>query len=100
MSRLKRSVRLLALGALFGVGGLTAIALTPSRPANASPSTVAGIAVVSYGHLSSFAVRPGQRVKRGDIIGYVGSTGRSTGPHCHYEVRLNNVPVNPVDYAQ
>lgn len=55
MSRLKRSVRLLALGALFGVGGLTAIALTPSRPANASPSTVAGIAVVSYGHLSSFS---------------------------------------------
>ena len=51
-----------------------------------------------YGHLSSFAVQPGQRVKRGDIIGYVGSTGRSTGPHLHYEVRLNNNAVNPLEY--
>jgi murein DD-endopeptidase MepM/ murein hydrolase activator NlpD len=51
-----------------------------------------------YGHLSSFAARPGQRVKRGDIIAYVGSTGRSTGPHLHYEVRLNNVAVNPLEY--
>ena len=51
-----------------------------------------------YGHLSGYAVRPGQRVQRGDIIGYVGSTGRSTGPHLHYEVRVNNVPVNPLEY--
>ena len=51
-----------------------------------------------YGHLSSFATRPGQRIKRGDIIGYVGSTGRSTGPHLHYEVRVNNNPVNPLEY--
>jgi murein DD-endopeptidase MepM/ murein hydrolase activator NlpD len=51
-----------------------------------------------YGHLSGYAVRPGQRVQRGDIIGYVGSTGRSTGPHLHYEVRLNNNPVNPLAY--
>ena len=51
-----------------------------------------------YGHLSSFAVRPGQHVKRGDILGYVGSTGRSTGPHLHYEVRLNNNAVNPLAY--
>jgi murein DD-endopeptidase MepM/ murein hydrolase activator NlpD len=51
-----------------------------------------------YGHLSSFAVHPGEHVKRGDILGYVGSTGRSTGPHLHYEVRLNNNPVNPLAY--
>ena len=51
-----------------------------------------------YGHLSGYAIRPGQRVQRGDIIGYVGSTGRSTGPHLHYEVRLNNNAVNPLEY--
>jgi murein DD-endopeptidase MepM/ murein hydrolase activator NlpD len=51
-----------------------------------------------YGHLSSFAVQPGQRIKRGDVIGYVGSTGRSTGPHLHYEVRINGNAVNPLEY--
>ena len=51
-----------------------------------------------FGHLSAFNARPGQRVKRGDVIGFVGSSGRSTGPHLHYEVRLNNNPVNPLAY--
>jgi murein DD-endopeptidase MepM/ murein hydrolase activator NlpD len=51
-----------------------------------------------YGHLSAYNVKPGQRIHRGDVIGYVGSTGRSTGPHLHYEVRLNNQPVNPLAF--
>lgn len=48
-----------------------------------------------YGHLSGFAVTPGQQVRQGDVIGYVGMSGRSTGPHLHYEVRIHNTPVNP-----
>ncbi len=48
-----------------------------------------------YGHLSSIAVLTGQHVARGEVIGYVGQTGRATGPHLHYEVRIHNVPVNP-----
>jgi murein DD-endopeptidase MepM/ murein hydrolase activator NlpD len=53
-----------------------------------------------YGHLASFAVFPGQHVHRGDTIGYVGDSGRSTGPHLHYEVRINDIPVNPHKYLR
>jgi len=53
-----------------------------------------------YGHLASFAVFPGQHLHRGDTIGYVGASGRSTGPHLHYEVRINDVPVNPHKYLR
>jgi murein DD-endopeptidase MepM/ murein hydrolase activator NlpD len=48
-----------------------------------------------YGHMSGFVVSAGQTISRGDTIGYVGQSGRSTGPHLHYEVRLFNTPVNP-----
>lgn len=51
--------------------------------------------ITRYGHLSSFAVTPGQSIHRGQVIGYVGLSGRSTGPHLHYEVWLHNNPVNP-----
>jgi len=53
-----------------------------------------------FGHLASFAVVPGQTVRRGDTIGYVGLSGRSTGPHLHYEVRINDTPVNPYKYLR
>lgn len=51
-----------------------------------------------FGHLSAIAVASGQRVRRGDIIGYMGSTGRSTGSHLHYEVRIAGAPVNPLPF--
>jgi murein DD-endopeptidase MepM/ murein hydrolase activator NlpD len=49
-----------------------------------------------YGHMVRVKVRNGQRVKRGELIGWVGNTGKSTGPHCHYEVHVNGVEVDPV----
>lgn len=51
-----------------------------------------------YAHMSRLLVRPGQRVTAGDIIGLVGATGRATGPHLHYEVRIGDRPVNPLPY--
>ena len=53
-----------------------------------------------YGHLSAMAVVPGQHVIRGQVIGYGGQSGRATGPHLHYEVRVHNVPVNPHKYLR
>jgi murein DD-endopeptidase MepM/ murein hydrolase activator NlpD len=51
-----------------------------------------------YGHLSAFNIQPGMNVKRGDVIGYEGDSGRSTGAHLHYEVRIYNTPINPWRY--
>lgn len=57
------------------------------------------LVVSRYGHLSKFIVRNGQTVTKGTQIGYVGSTGNSTGPHLHFEIRENNVPVDPQIYV-
>jgi murein DD-endopeptidase MepM/ murein hydrolase activator NlpD len=54
--------------------------------------------VTRYGHLDAYAVRPGQRVRRGDLVGFVGSTGRSTGPHLHYEVWVRDQAQNPIHF--
>ncbi len=54
--------------------------------------------ITIYAHLSSFNVSPGKKVKRGDLIGKVGNTGKSFIPHLHYEIRYNNKAVNPVSY--
>jgi murein DD-endopeptidase MepM/ murein hydrolase activator NlpD len=54
--------------------------------------------VTRYGHLSAFNVRAGQRVRRGDVIGFVGDTGRSTAPHLHYEVWVRDQAQNPIHF--
>lgn len=60
-----------------------------------------GFGVTSwYAHLSGYAVQVGTQVKRGDVIGYEGDSGRATGPHLHFEVRIHNTPVNPWRYLR
>jgi murein DD-endopeptidase MepM/ murein hydrolase activator NlpD len=60
-----------------------------------------GFGVTSwYGHLSSLNVTVGQQINRGEVIGFVGVSGRTTGPHVHYEVRINGAPVNPMRYLR
>ena len=54
--------------------------------------------ITKYAHMSKFKVKIGVRIKRGDVIGYVGNTGASTGPHCHYELYKNGKPINPINF--
>lgn len=54
--------------------------------------------ITQYCHMEKFVVKPGQKVRRGDILGYVGKTGKALGPHLHYEVRINDTAVNPYNY--
>ena len=54
--------------------------------------------VTRYAHLSRVNVKVGQIVQRGELMAYIGDSGRSTGPHLHYEVRISGIPVNPMRY--
>ena len=51
-----------------------------------------------YAHMDKILAKKGQKIKRGDVIGYLGNTGLSTGPHLHYEVRKNNKPIDPINF--
>lgn len=51
-----------------------------------------------YAHMDKILAKKGQKIKRGDVIGYLGNTGLSTGPHLHYEVRKNDKPIDPINF--
>lgn len=53
-----------------------------------------------YGHLSKIAVKPGTMVKAGQLVGFIGSTGRSTGPHLHFEIRKDGKPIDPEKFIK
>ena len=77
------------------VGGVVSFAGRNGGYGNFIKLTHAGGLSSGYGHLSRYAVRPGERVRQGQVIGYVGSTGISTGPHLHWEVWRNGRTINP-----
>lgn len=94
----------LDIGALYGspirapANGRVKFAARQSAYGNLIVLDHGGGITTRYGHLSRFDVRVGDQLRKGDLIGYVGSTGRSTGPHLHYEVRVNDRTVNPRNY--
>ena len=79
-------------------GVITAAGWTSSGYGNMVDIDHGGGIVTRYGHASAVAVTVGQQVRRGQVVAYVGSTGYSTGPHLHYEVRISGQPVNPAGY--
>jgi murein DD-endopeptidase MepM/ murein hydrolase activator NlpD len=79
-------------------GGTVAIAGPISGYGNAIVVDHGNGLATLYGHLSRFAVRRGAHVDVGQIVGAVGNTGNSTGPHLHFEVRINGTPVDPLPY--
>ena len=80
-----------------GAGGVTSAEYTGGY-GNLVEIDHGGGLVTRYGHLSVFGVAPGDRIEAGQIVGRVGSTGRSTGNHVHYETRINGEPVNPTRF--
>jgi murein DD-endopeptidase MepM/ murein hydrolase activator NlpD len=83
---------------LAAAGGTVSIATYSSSYGNYVMISHGGGNATLYAHMSSRVVSAGDSVKQGDVIGYVGSTGWSTGPHLHFEIRINNALVNPMDY--
>jgi murein DD-endopeptidase MepM/ murein hydrolase activator NlpD len=79
-------------------GGTVSIATYSSSYGNYVMINHGGGNITLYAHMSSMAVSAGDTVNQGDVIGYVGSTGWSTGPHCHFEIRINNTLVDPMTY--
>lgn len=83
---------------LAAAGGTVSIATYSSSYGNYVVISHGGGNATLYAHMSSMVVSAGNTVRQGDVIGYVGSTGWSTGPHLHFEIRINNALVNPMDY--
>ncbi len=65
-----------------------------------SSLTMAMDTLSSFSHMQKYVVHKGDRIERGQLIGFVGNTGRSTGPHLHYEIALNNKPINPYKFYE